>query len=77
MCWFLDAGNDKTLRTLKLAGVQKGAKARSRGRLGGGGAASHGIWPRRKFCATLCIEKGTGKAVPISFYTTIAVLAAS
>ena len=48
MCWFLDAGNDETLRSLKLAGVQKSA----------------------------CIEKGTGKTVSISFYTTIAVLAA-
>jgi hypothetical protein len=44
----LDADNDETLRTLKLAGVQKSA----------------------------CLEKGTGKIVPISFYTTIAVLAA-
>jgi len=75
MCWFLDAGNDKTLRTLKLAGVQKSAKARKSREVGR--RLSHGIWPRRKFCATLCIEKGTGKAVPISFYTTIAVLAAS
>ena len=28
----------------------KSAKARSRGRLGGGDAASYRIWPRRKFC---------------------------
>jgi len=34
MCWFLDAGNDETLRTLKLAGVQKseGTKSREVGR---------------------------------------------
>jgi hypothetical protein len=44
----LDADNDETLRTLKLAGVRKSA----------------------------CIEKGTGKTVWNSFYTTIAVLAA-
>jgi hypothetical protein len=26
MCWFLDADNDETLRTLKLAGVQESAR---------------------------------------------------
>ena len=43
LCWFLDAGNER-----RSAGSTdrrpKSAKARSRGRLGGGDAASYGIW---------------------------------